>query len=105
LEIAGHVDKEKDREALRQALFDRKVRSQKLKDIPVLEMEKLIYTHLQVTDDDLRLLAQRRSRAVKDFLIASKQVVPERVFLVEPKALAPEKKEKQRDSRVVFVLK
>jgi hypothetical protein len=46
LEIAGHVDKEKDREALRQALFDRKVRSQKLKDIPVLEMEKLIYTHL-----------------------------------------------------------
>jgi hypothetical protein len=105
LEIAGHADKEKDREALRQALFDRKVRSQKLKDIPVLEMEKLIYTHLQVTDDDLRLMAQRRSRAVKDFLIASKQVAPERVFLVEPKALAPEKKEKQRDSRVVFVLK
>lgn len=151
LEIAGYVDKEKDREALRQTLFDRKVRSQKLKDlvkkgaaappldnvvvdakeypeylkrayreekfpkprniigmvkdIPVPEMEKLMYTHLQVTDDDLRLLAQKRARAVKDYLIASKQVEPERVFLVEPKALAPEKKEKQKDSRVVFVLK
>jgi hypothetical protein len=64
-----------------------------------------MYTHLQVTDDDLRLLAQRRVKAVKDYLIASKQVEPERVFLVEPKTLAPEKKEKQKDSRVVFVLK
>ena len=151
LEIAGHVDVEKDREALRQILFDRKVRSQKLKDLvkkggeaplldnvvvdakeypeylkkayreekfpkprnfiglvkdlPVPEMEKLMYTHLQVTDDDLRRLAQRRVKAVKDYLIASKQVEPERVFLVEPKTLAPERKEKQKDSRVVFVLK
>jgi hypothetical protein len=151
LEIAGHVDKEKDREALRQWLFDRKVRSQKLKDLvgkggeapsldnvvvdvkeypeylkrayraekfpkprnilgmakdlPVPEMEKLMQAHIQVTDDDLHLLAQRRAQTVKDYLLASKQVEPERVFLVEPKALAPEKKEKQRDSRVVFVLK
>ncbi|MGZ8431687.1 MAG: DUF748 domain-containing protein [Candidatus Deferrimicrobiaceae bacterium] len=151
LEIAGHVDKEKDREALLQLLFDRKVRSQKLKDLvgkggeapsldnvvvdakeypeylkrayraekfpkprnllgmakdlPVPEMEKLMHAHIQVTDDDLHLLAQRRAQAVKDYLLASKQVEPGRVFLVEPKALAPEKKENQRDSRVVFVLK
>jgi hypothetical protein len=151
LEIAGYVDKEKDGEALRQSMFDRKVKSQKLKDLarkggtplsldnvtvdakeypeylkraykaekfpkprnilgmakdlPVPEMEKLMYAHIQVTDDDLRQLAQRRSRAVKDFLLATKQVEPERVFLLEPKGLAPEKKEKQKDSRVVFVLK
>jgi hypothetical protein len=151
LEIEGHVDKEKDREALRQSLFDRKIRSQKLKDLvgkgmevptldnvvvdakeypeylkrayraekfpkprnilgmakdlPVPEMEKLMQAHIQVTDDDLHLLAQKRAQAVKDYLLASKQVEPERVFLVEPKALAPEKKEKQRDSRVIFVLK
>jgi hypothetical protein len=151
LEIAGYVDKEKDREALRKTMFDRKVQSQKLKDIvkkggapppldnvvidpkeypeylkrayrqekfpkprniigmvkdiPVPEMEKLMYAHLQVTDDDLRLLAQRRAQAVKDFLIASKQVGPERIFLVESKSLSPEKKEKQKDSRVIFVLK
>ena len=75
------------------------------KDLPVPEMEKLMQAHIQVTDDDLHLLAQRRAQAVKDSLLASKQVEPGRVFLVEPKALAPEKKEKQRDSRVVFVLK
>ncbi|MDH3237455.1 MAG: DUF748 domain-containing protein [Deltaproteobacteria bacterium] len=151
LEIVGHVDSEKDREALRDLLFDRKVRSQKLQDLvskggealsldnvvvdakeypeylkrayraekfpkprnfigmvknlPVPEMEKLMFTYLQVTDDDLRLLAQRRGQAVKDFLVQSKQVEPERVFLVMPKTLSPEKKEKQRDSRVEFVLK
>jgi hypothetical protein len=151
LEIAGYVEREKDREALRQSLFDRKVRSQKRKDLvrkggqvpsldnvvvdakeypeylerayraekfpkprnfigmvkelPVPEMEKLMFAHLQVTDDDLRLLAQRRAQAVKDFLIASKQVEPGRVFLLEPKTLVPEKKENQRNSRVEFVLK
>jgi hypothetical protein len=76
-----------------------------LKDLPVPEMEKLMYTDLQVTDDDLRLLAQRRAKAVKDYLLASKLVEPERVFLLEPKTLAPEKKEKLKDSRAVFVLK
>lgn len=151
LEIAGYVDREKDQEALRDLLFDRKVRSQKrkvlvrkggqapsldtvvvdakeypeylkrayraekfpkprnligmVKDLPVPEMEKLMFAHLQVTDDDLRLLARRRGQAVKDSLIASKQVEPERVFLVEPKALVPENKENQRNSRVEFVLK
>lgn len=151
LEIAGHVDGEKDREALGRILFDRKVRSQKLKDLlkpgaeapaldnvvvdtneypeylkrayraekfpkprnflgmvkdlPVPEMEKLMHAHLQVTDDDLRLLAQRRAQAVKDFLLASEQVEPERIFLVEPKALAPENDEKRWKSRVEFLLR
>jgi len=76
-----------------------------LKDLPVPEMEKLMYAHIRVTDGDLRLLAQRRAQAVKDLLIASKQVNPERIFLVEPKTLAPEKKEGQPESRVVFALK
>lgn len=76
-----------------------------VKDLPVPEMEKLMFAYLQVTDDDLRLLAQRRAQAVKDFLVQSKQVEPERVFLVEPKSLVPKKKEKLRDSRVEFVLK
>lgn len=61
--------------------------------------------HLQVTDDDLRLLAQQRAQAVKDFLPASEQVEPERIFLVEPKALAPENDEKRRNSRVEFLLR
>src|SRR3990172_9154652 len=148
LEIEGHVDPEKDKEALRQLAFRRKVAAQKVKDIarrgagapaidnvriepsdypkylalaykegkfpkprnilgmartlPVPEMEKLMLTHTQVTDDDLRQLAALRASGVKDRLLLSGKVEPERVFLVEPKALAPERKEKLKDSRVDF---
>jgi hypothetical protein len=75
------------------------------KELPVPEMEKLMLTHIQVVDDDLRQLAQDRAKRAIDFLAATKLVDPGRIFLVEPKTLAPEKKEKQRDSRVEFVLK
>jgi len=58
-----------------------------------------------VREDDLRLLASERARAVKALILKSGQIQPERVFIVEPKNLAPEKKEKQKDSRVDFKLK
>jgi hypothetical protein len=75
------------------------------KDLPDPEMEKLMRAHIVVGDEELRLLAVERSRVVKDLLVASGPVEAERVFLVEPKKLAPEKKEKVRDSRVDFLLK
>ena len=148
LEIEGHVDVEKDREAMRQRIFRRKVAAQKLadlvktgqpapaldnvrveaaeypkylaraykaekfpkprnfigiaKDLPVPEMEKLMLTHIQVTDDDLRRLAMERASRVRDRLVASGKVESGRIFLVEPKTLPPERKEKLRDSRVDF---
>jgi len=151
LEIEGHVDMEKDREGLREYLFNKKIKVQKLKemikkglapvpvdevkvekeeypkylkmaykqekfpkprnilgiakDLPVAEMEKLMLTHIEVRDNDLRQLASQRALTVKDQILKSKQVEPERIFLVEPKSLAPEKKEKLRDSRVDFKLK
>jgi uncharacterized protein involved in outer membrane biogenesis len=150
LEIEGYVDPEKDREGLRQYIFNREVKMQKWKDmkkegqsvsvdevvvgrdeypkylkkaykaakfpkprtflgfaksLPAPEMEKLMLTNIKVTDDDLRALASRRAMAVKDYFLKSKQVEPERVFLVEPKSLSPEKKEKLSDSRVDFRLK
>jgi hypothetical protein len=151
LDVIGHADPPADRDALRNAAFDRKVRTQKLKEmakkggeglsidnvaippaeypkyllkaysaetfpkprnligmakeLPVPEMEKLILTHIVVGDDDLRQLAQDRAKRAIDFLVATKQVEAGRIFIVEPKTLAPEKKEKQRDSRVDFVLK
>ncbi len=151
LDIEGHVDMERDREGLRQVLFTRKIKAQKLnaitkkgqpavpvddvriepseyaqylkaayreekfpkprnfigmaKDIPVPEMEKLMLAHTEVTDGDLRALASRRAMRVKDAILKSGQVDPERVFIVEPKSLAPEKKEKVKESRVDFRLK
>ncbi len=75
------------------------------KDLPVPEMEKLMLTHIEVKPDDMRDLALARSQAVKDVLLKSGKVEPERIFLVEPKSLAPQKKEKVRDSRVDFRIK
>ena len=75
------------------------------KDLPVPEMEKLMLTHIQVTDDNLRQLAVERASHVRDRLVASGKVESERVFLVEPKTLPPERKEKLRDSRVDFRIK
>jgi hypothetical protein len=75
------------------------------KDIPAPEMEKLMITPIEVKEGDLRALASQRSMKVKDAILKSGQVEPERVFILEPKSLAPEKKEKVKDSRVDFKLK
>jgi uncharacterized protein involved in outer membrane biogenesis len=75
------------------------------KDLPAPEMEKLMLTYIEVKEGDLRTLASQRAMKVKDAILKSGQVEPERVFLLEPKSLAPEKKEKVKDSRVDFKLK
>jgi uncharacterized protein involved in outer membrane biogenesis len=147
LEIIGHVDPEKDRLALRDVAYERKLRAAKVKEVvrhgetamPIeevtivpeerdrliamtfdqeqiprpastsraltgVEMEKLILTHIQVSDDDLRQLADRRARSVLGYLIEKGKADPNRVFLTEPKALKPEPKENVSDCRVEFVL-
>lgn len=75
------------------------------KDLPVPEMEKLMFTHIEVKDDDLRLLASQRALKVKDYILKSNQIEQEKIFLVEPKNLQPEKKESLKNSRVDFKLK
>jgi hypothetical protein len=151
LDIEGHVDMENDREGLKQLLFKRKIKVQKLKEmikkgqpavpvdevkiepgdyekylkiaykeenfpkpknfigmaksIPVPEMEKLMLTHTEVKEEDLRALASQRAMKVKDVILKSGKVEPERVFILEPKSLAPERKEKIKASRVDFTLK
>jgi hypothetical protein len=51
------------------------------------------------------LLASQRATRVKEAILKSGQVEPERIFIVEPKSLAPGKKEKLKDSRVDFKIK
>ncbi|HWQ69081.1 MAG TPA: DUF748 domain-containing protein, partial [Patescibacteria group bacterium] len=72
------------------------------KDLPVSEMEKLMLTHIQITDDDLRLLVAQRAMKVKDVILQSGKVEPERLFIIEPKSLAPEKRNELKQSRVDF---
>ena len=130
LEITGRVDPETDRNGLRQASIDRKVRALKLndmvkkgesvdpaslavtaeeypallkrvykdekfpkprnavglqKDLPVEEMEKLMITNAQVTDDAMTELGNQRAQAVKEWLLKTGQIPQERVFLLAAK--------------------
>jgi hypothetical protein len=75
------------------------------KDLPVPEMEKLMLTNMNVTDEDLQALAEERARSVRDYLLQPKQLDAERIFIVESKTLAVEKKEGAKNSRTDFSLK
>jgi hypothetical protein len=75
------------------------------KDLPVPETEKLIYTHIEIKESDLRSLASQRATSVKETILKTGKVESERIFILEPKSLLPEKKEKLKESRVDFKLK
>jgi hypothetical protein len=70
------------------------------KNIPVSEMEALILENIQVTDDDLRSLANERTQVVKNYILGQDKIEPNRLFLIEPETLTPEKIENLKDSRV-----
>jgi hypothetical protein len=76
-----------------------------MKALPPGEMEKLMLNHIQLTEEDFQTLAQRRAEAVRDHMVQQGQVEGERIFLVTPKTLAPEKKQDVKDSRVDFRLR
>ena len=63
-------------------------------------MEKLIFTHTQVSPDDLAELAQARALAVKGYLLDEGQLEPERIFLKKPDILAAPEEEATNRARV-----
>jgi hypothetical protein len=73
------------------------------KSLPPEEMRKLMETNVQVTDADLRELAQRRANAVHVAL--AERVDPGRLFVVAPKLNAEGIKDKGKTTRVDFALK
>ena len=73
------------------------------KSLPPDEMRKLMETNVQVTDADLRELAQRRANAVHVAL--AERVDPGRLFVVAPKLTAEGIKDKGKTTRVDFSLK
>jgi uncharacterized protein involved in outer membrane biogenesis len=75
------------------------------KELPVAEMEQLMLTNATATEEDLRVLANRRAQTTKDWLVGKGGIPADRVFLVAPK-LAPEGiKDKGKPERVDFSLK
>jgi Domain of Unknown Function (DUF748) len=151
VDVAGRVDPAGDRDALKQAYVDSRVKAEKMrrltregkapasvddvsvdkeeypallkaaygdekfpkprntiglaKDLPVPEMENLMITNAQVTEEDLRQLANRRAQAAKDYLVETGKVPAERVFLVAPKPGGEESKDKGKPTRAEFALK
>jgi uncharacterized protein involved in outer membrane biogenesis len=75
-----------------------------LKDVPDAQMERLLLSTTTITQDDLRLLARQRGQVAREQILRAKPIATERIFLIEPKTLAPEHKDKVRDSRVDFRL-
>jgi hypothetical protein len=53
--------------------------------LPVPEMEQLMFTYAQATDQDLLLLANARAQVVKEWLVENGGVSAERLFLTTPR--------------------
>jgi outer membrane protein OmpA-like peptidoglycan-associated protein len=68
-------------------------------------MEQLMITHAQVTDEDLRQLANQRAQAAKDYLVETGKVPADRVFLLASRMSAEGIKDKGKPTRVDFSLK
>ena len=62
------------------------------KDIPAPEIEKLMLTYIEVKESDLRRLASQRAQNVRETILRAGQIQSERIFIVESKSLASEKK-------------
>ncbi len=152
LEITGRIDPDKDREGMRSASIENKVKAQLMarmvkegkeagtiddisvdpkdydklleeaykqekfpkprnaigmaKSLPREEMEKLMLSNAQVSDDDLRELATQRAKVVADWLAANGKIPRERIFLLPPKLVADDSGPKDAPlSRAEFSLK
>ncbi|MCP4637595.1 MAG: DUF748 domain-containing protein, partial [Methyloversatilis sp.] len=74
------------------------------KDLPVPEMEKLILTNTEVSEEDLRLLGLARAQAVKDYLSRNAKIDDARLFVLAPRAgeadrAAEKTEDKAKDSK------
>jgi len=48
----------------------------------------------------MKVLASQRSMKVKEMILQSGKIEPERIFIIQPKSLSPERRETVKDSRV-----
>jgi hypothetical protein len=69
------------------------------------EMEGYLLSGIQVTEEDLRVLANARSQVAKEWLVGNGGIAPERIFILAPKLNAEGIKDGGRPSRVEFSLK
>jgi hypothetical protein len=108
LDVSGRIDPAADREVLKRAELDRQVEAAKLKaggELSAAELEKLKLAEVQVSDGELRQLANARAQAAKDWLVASGKIAPERIFISTPNLGAEGIKDQGKPTRVDFSLR
>ena len=75
------------------------------KSLPPPEMEKLMLTNIQITQDDLRQLSQQRAKKVRDYLMTNGKVAADRLFITQPQDITAKEEKGKKASRVDFSLK
>lgn len=93
------------RQAYKTANFP-KPRNEKgrIKKLSPAEMEKILFTAIEITGDDLRQLAHQRALATKSYLLDIGNVEVRRLFIIEPEIKEQPAGENQK-CRVQFSLK
>ncbi|MDD9305104.1 MAG: DUF748 domain-containing protein [Desulfobacter sp.] len=74
------------------------------KKISPLEKEKLLITHFKVGQKELKNLGQLRSQEVRDYILSSEKIEPERLFLDAPGRVDQEEESFGR-VKTLFVIK
>ena len=64
-----------------------------------------MFTHIEVTDEDLHELAKQRAVAVRDYLLKTGQLLVGRLFLVEAKSIFAQQKDAVKGSRAELSIK
>ncbi len=73
---------------------------------PTIEMmKKAVLEEIPVTSEDLHILAHKRALSVKGYILNSKKVDAERIFIVEPSDFYKGKEKKNPGSRVELGIK
>jgi uncharacterized protein involved in outer membrane biogenesis len=75
------------------------------KSLPPPEMEKLMLTNIQITQDDLKQLSIERAEKVRDYMRTTGKVAPDRLFITQPADITAKEEKGKKASRVDFGLR
>ncbi|MGC2424285.1 MAG: DUF748 domain-containing protein [Nitrospirota bacterium] len=75
------------------------------KGLPPPEMEKLMLTNIKITPDDLKQLSLQRAKKVRDYLMTTGKVTPDRLFIAQPQDITAKEEKGKKASRVDFSLR
>lgn len=73
--------------------------------LPVTEMEQLMLAHIEITENDLQALAERRAIMTNNWLIEQGEIASDRIFIIGKHETRENENSGKPGSRVDFILK